>query len=218
MQRRFANRRTAGRQLVRRLSKYRDAKDAIVIALPRGGVVLAFEIATALHLPLDLCIVRKLGVPSQPELAMGAIALGGVEVLHGDLIAALGIRQDEIDREVTLERAELNRRERSYRAGRPWPDLEGKTAIVVDDGIATGATAEAAVQALRLKGVQRVVIAVGVAAPSAITRLCLEADEVICVLEPPNLSSIGEWFEDFTQVTDHEVRSLLARCWKQGEP
>lgn len=213
MEGRFRDRQDAGQQLARMLAKFDHAGDTIVIALPRGGVVVAFEIAAALHLPLDVCIVRKLGVPWQPELAMGAIAMGGVEVIHWDLITALGIRQQEIDQEVALERIELNRREKGYRGDRPWPGLIGKTAIVVDDGIATGATAVAAIRALRLQGVKRVVIAAGVAAPSSLGRLSPEADEVVSVIEPARLSSIGEWFEDFTQVTDAEVQTLLTQSW-----
>ncbi len=209
----FRDRRQAGEQLARLLAKFKRAVNTLVIALPRGGVPVASEVAQALHLPLDICLVRKLGVPWHPELAMGAIAMGGVKVLNWELIGDLGIPATETDREVALERIELDRREKAYRGDRPWPALLDKIVIVVDDGIATGATVAAAIEALRLLGVKQVVIAVGVAARSARARLLRAADEVVCVLEPPQLSSIGEWFEDFSQVTDEEVRNLLSRSW-----
>lgn len=207
----FRDRRQAGQALARLLARFHRAANTIVMALPRGGVPVAAEIAQALQLPLDICLVRKLGVPWQPELAMGAVATGGVKVLNGELIGDLAIPQADIDREVALERIELDRREKAYRGDQPRPDLRDKTVILVDDGIATGATAAAAIEASRLLGAKHVVIAVGVAAKSSLARLLGTADEVVCVLEPQHLSSIGEWFEDFSQVTDAEVRRLLSR-------
>ena len=211
LRRPFRNRHDAGKMLARVLAKYAWPPGTMVLALPRGGVTVAFEIAAVLHLPLDVCVVRKLGVPWQPELAMGAIAGGGVAVIHEDVISDLGISQQEIEREVAWEQKELERREKAYREGRPPLNLEGKTVIVVDDGIATGATAEAAVKVLRRQGASRIVVAAAVASPSTVQSLSREADEVVCVLEPESLSSIGEWFDDFEQVSDEEVRSLLAR-------
>ena len=212
MERIFEDRRDAGRQLAVLLGKYRDREDCIVAALPRGGVVVGFEIAQALHLPLDVCVVRKLGVPFQPELAMGAVAMGGVKVLQREVIAHLGITNEEIEREAALELEELSRRERAYRGDRPMPALAGKTVLLVDDGIATGATAEAATEALRRLGASRVVIAAGVASRQAIEQLSRHADEVVPVLAPGVLYSIGEWYEDFAQTSDEEVISLLRRA------
>lgn len=211
MSRPLRDRRDAGQLLAKLLARYEGASDAIVMALPRGGVTVGAEVAAALLLPLDVCIVRKLGVPWQPELAMGAIAAGGIEVLHRDLVARLGIAQADIEREVALERRELDRREKAYRGERPFPDLTGKTVIVVDDGIATGATAGAALRAIRKGGASRIVLAVGVAPPAAVRRLAREADEVVAVIQPESLVAIGQWFDDFQQVTDEEVRELLQR-------
>ena len=208
----FADRRDAGRRLAAKLGKYRGREDCIVIALPRGGVVVGFEVAKALGLPLDVCIVRKLGAPYQPELAMGAVAMGGVTVLHPDVISELGITDEEVKHEAGLETAELRRRERAYRGDRPMPPLSGKTILLVDDGIATGATAEAAIEALRRLGARHLVIAVGVAAPDTLARLSRSADGAVAVLKPFELSSIGEWYEDFTQTSDMEVVELLGRA------
>ncbi|HZO53480.1 MAG TPA: phosphoribosyltransferase [Bryobacteraceae bacterium] len=212
MERIFTNRRDAGRRLAILLGKYRGREDCIVVALPRGGVVVGFEIAQALDLPMDVCVVRKLGVPFRPELAMGAVAMGGVTVLHRNIIAHLGITNQELERETALELAELRRRERAYRGDRPTPGLAGKTVLLVDDGIATGATAEAAMEALRRLGARRVVIAVGVASREAVAQLSRHADEVVPVLAPAALSSIGEWYEDFAQTSDEEVITLLRRA------
>jgi putative phosphoribosyl transferase len=181
----------------------------MVIALPRGGVVVGLEVARALDLPLDICVVRKLGVPFQPELAMGAVAMGGVTVLHRDVMEKLGITRQELDRETAYQLAELERRERAYRGERPMPPLAGKTVLLVDDGIATGATAEAAMEALRRLGVTHLVVAAGVAPPDTIRRLSRSADEVVAVLRPAELSSIGEWYENFEQTSDAEVIHLL---------
>jgi putative phosphoribosyl transferase len=211
MIRSFRDRAHAGQLLAQRLARYRDASDTTIMALPRGGVVVAAEIASALHLPMDVCIVRKLGVPWQPELAMGAIAAGGVEVLHRDVISDLGVSMEDIDRELAAEREELERREHAYRGKRPFPRLAGKTVIVVDDGIATGATAEAAMKALRQGGAKRIVLAVGVAPPSTVMRLAREADEVVAAIEPESMMAISQWFDSFEQVTDDQVKALLAQ-------
>lgn len=222
METRFRDRKHAGQLLAKKLAGFRKAKDTLVLALPRGGVVLAFEIAEELELPLDVCIVRKLGVPWQPELAMGAVASGGVVVLHHATIAELGVPKAAVDRELADEQNELERREMEYRGHRPLPDLSGKTVILVDDGIATGATVEAAIEALHQQQVRRIVLAVGVAPPSTMRRLAAMAGEAVAVMEIEWMGSIGEWFEDFTQVTDSEVRDLLDRSsrlqQKQQQP
>lgn len=206
---RFQDRREAGQLLAARLEEYRACPDCLLLGLPRGGVVVAAEISRALGVPMDVCLVRKLGVPFQPELAMGAVAFGGVVVLHQDLIDAYGITAGEVDRITAREREELMRREHLYRAGRPPLDLYGKTVILVDDGIATGATVEAAISAMRQLRAGRVVVAAAVAAASTARRLARIADQVVCVLTPEDLCSIGEWYDDFDQVTDGEVLSLL---------
>ena len=209
MIRTFQDRREAGRRLAGLLGKYRGRPDCIVIALPRGGVVVGYEVAQALGLPLDICVVRKLGLPFQPELAMGAVAMGGVTILHEDAISDLGITDQELKGEVAFELEELERREHAYRGGRPMPSLKSKTVLLVDDGIATGATAEAAIEALKRSGASRIVVAVGVAPPDTIDRLCRVTDDVVSVLVPADLSSVGAWFEDFKQTTDDEVVELL---------
>lgn len=206
---RFQDRREAGRLLAARLEEYRGCPDCLLLGLPRGGVVVAAEIARALGLPMDVCLVRKLGAPFQPELAMGAVAFGGVVVLHQDLIDGWGIPAAAVDRAIAREREELQRREALYRAGRPPLDLCGKTVILVDDGVATGATVEAAISAMRQLRAGRVVVAAAVAAAATARRLARIADQVVCVLMPEDLCAIGEWYEDFDQVTDGEVLSLL---------
>lgn len=203
------DRREAGRLLAGLLGKYRRRAGCIVLGLPRGGVVVGCELALLLELPLDVCVVRKLGVPLQPELAMGAVALGGVCVLREDVISDLGISQEEIDREIRLELVELARRERTYRGDRPAPSLSGKTVLLTDDGIATGATIEAAISAVRRQGAGHIVVAAGVAPPETMSRLARLAGEAVAVKTPRRLSSIGEWFEDFTQTTDEQVRECL---------
>lgn len=210
------DRRDAGQRLAKLLRKYQGRPDCMVIALPRGGVPVGFEVAQALGLPLDICVVRKLGVPFQPELAMGAVAMGGVTVLHQDVISDLDITEHEVQQEAASELEELRRREQVYRGNRPMPALEGKTVLLVDDGIATGATAEAAMEALRRLGVKHLVVAAGVAPPDTIARLSRNADEVVSVLMPATLSSIGEWYEDFRQTTDTEVVDLLRLASKKA--
>ena len=200
----FRDRSDAGQALAGRLGRWRRAADAIVLGLPRGGVPVAYEIAAALELPLDVLVVRKLGVPWQPELAMGAIASGGAMVLNDDVIRIAGGRE-------RVDLAAVERRERDFRHDRPPLEVAGRTAIVVDDGLATGATMEAAVGALRQLGAARVVVAVPVAAPESKARVEALADEVVCLETPPWFSAVGQWYEDFSQTADAEVRDLLAR-------
>lgn len=208
----FRDRCDAGQALAARLGRWRDAPDAIVLGLPRGGVPVAFEIASALRLPLDVLVVRKLGVPWQPELAMGAIASGGAVVLNDEVLATVGGR-DRVELEAVerRERTEVERREREFRRDRPPLDVQGRTAIVVDDGLATGATMEAAVRALRQIGAARVVVAVPVAAEESRARIERLADEVVCLETPAWFSAVGQWYEDFSQTPDAEVCELLAR-------
>lgn len=215
------DRRHAGQILAAKLREFDHAADTIVMALPRGGVPVAFEIAQALNLPLDVCVVRKLGVPVNPELAMGAVASGGVLVINHEITDDYGVPQSAIAREIAFEREEVENREREYRGHQPQLDLTGKTVIVVDDGIATGSTMDAAIRALRLRKAGRVIVAVGVAPRSTVSRLSQSAD-VITAANPVALSSVGEWFEDFRQVQGAEVRALLeqanAAFRQTGEP
>jgi predicted phosphoribosyltransferase len=205
----FHDRFEAGRVLATRLSAYADRPDAIVLGLPRGGVAVAYEVARALHLPLDVFIVRKLGVPGQEELAMGAIASGGVRVLNHAVIRALGLSQAQIEEVIRREEQELRRREEQFRGNRPPPDLKGKTVILVDDGLATGATMWAAITAVRQQQPAKIVMAVPVADPSGCESFRQIADEVVCAITAEPLHAIGLWYQDFPQMTDDEVRSLL---------
>jgi len=206
---RFRNRAEAGRRLAAELAAYGGRVDVVVLGLPRGGVPVAVEVARALHAALDVFVVRKLGAPGHPELAMGAIASGGVRVLSRDIIDELGIRAPAIDAVTARERIELERRDRLYRGGRQLPDLRDRTVIVVDDGLATGATMEAAVQALRLCGPARVVVGTPVGAAEACQRLRRVADEVVCTQTPEPFRAVGLWYEQFEPTTDAEVISLL---------
>lgn len=203
------DRQAAGRILADSLTKYKRRHDAIVLALPRGGVLVAVELAHQLGLPLDICVVRKLGVPGQPELAMGAIAPGGIVVLNQDLIRSCGITELEVERELGEERAVLRAREDRYRHDRPPLVLSGKIVILVDDGIATGATVEAALLSIREQKPARLILATGVASRHALRRLTPLVDEVSCALTPEPLYSISEWYEDFRQVEDAEVIDAL---------
>ena len=205
----FHDRRDAGRRLAAELRPYADRQDIIVLALPRGGVPVAFEIADALHVPLEVFVVRKIGVPGQEELAMGALASGGVRVLDEELIRMLRVSADDVQRVIGWEEAELERRERQYRGARPFPDLHGKTVILVDDGLATGATMRAAVLALRKEGPASVVVAVPVAAPETCKAFQTIADEIVCAETPEPFIAVGLWYEDFSQTTDEEVHDLL---------
>jgi putative phosphoribosyl transferase len=208
----YLDRSDAGRRLAAALKKYQGAAGTIVLALPRGGVPVGYEVATALDLPLDVLIVRKLGLPSQPELAMGAVASGGATVLNEDVLRYLPEGDDAVERVKARELVELSRREQLYRGRRPPLSLRGMTGIVVDDGLATGATMEAAVRALRSLAAGRVVVAVPVASSEARERIAAVADEVVCLQTPEYFSAVGQWYERFDQTEDEEVRELLARC------
>jgi putative phosphoribosyl transferase len=208
----FANRREAGRILASLLMKYADRDDVLVLALPRGGVPVGFEVAQALRTPLDVFIVRKLGVPGHDELAMGAIATGGVRVLNDDVVISLELESDVIDAVAAREGKELARRERLYRGARPAPDVHGRTVILIDDGLATGSTMRAAVAALRKQTPARIVVAVPVAAPETCEEFTTEVDEVVCAATPRMFNGVGRWYEDFSQTTDEEVHELLAQA------
>jgi putative phosphoribosyl transferase len=212
MQRVFADRADGGRALATALESRRGAADTIVLGLPRGGVPVAYEIAAALGLPLDVLVVRKLGLPWQPELAMGAIASGGALVLNDEVVRHLGGRDDAFEAVRRREQAELERRERDYRGERPPLDMRKRIGILVDDGLATGATMEAAVRALQALGARRVVVAVPVASPDARDRIAAVADEVVCLATPMLFSAVGQWYRDFGQTSDDEVRDLLSRA------
>ncbi len=212
----FKNRRDAGSKLASKLQHYKNKNDVIVLALPRGGVPVAFEIAMALHVPLDVFIIRKLGVPGQEELAMGAIASGGVVVINQAIVEYLGISNPAIQSTLLREAAELARREDSYRRGRSSLELEGKQIILVDDGLATGASMKAAVKAVRKANPMKVVVAVPVAAPEIAAEMEDLVDEIDCFATPDSFVSVGSWYQDFTQTTDEEVRFLLdqaAKLW-----
>lgn len=212
----FRDRREAGRFLARHLMHYADQPDVLVLALPRGGVPVAYEVARALHAPFDVFLVRKLGLPGHEELAMGAIASGGVRVLNDDVVRALGISEDVIATVAAEELAELERRERAYRGHRPAPDVRGKTVILIDDGLATGSTMRAAVAALRQQGPARIVVAVPVGAPETCAEFQAEADEAICARTPDPFYAVGLWYRDFSQTTDEEVRDLLDQAAAQA--
>jgi len=211
----FKDRRDAGIQLAHELQRVAEASDVVVLALPRGGVPIGYEIATRLGVPLDVLIVRKLGVPQHPELAMGAIASGGVELLNRELVDRLRIGEDEIEDVVHAERRELARREQLYRGVRGTYDVSRRTALLVDDGLATGSTMVAAVAAVRARDPARVVVAVPVAAPQACEMLRAHADDVICLLTPQHLYAVSTWYEDFGQTSDEEVRELLVAAERQ---
>jgi predicted phosphoribosyltransferase len=208
----YIDRTDAGRQLARELTAYRGRSDVLVLGLPRGGVPVAFEVAQALGAPLDVFVVRKLGVPGHEELAMGALASGGTRVLDSEVIAVTGVPEAVLE-EVTLRaRAEIERREQAYRGDRPPIDVAGKVAILVDDGLATGSTMRAAVRALRDRAAGQVVVAVPVASPDVCARFEPEVDEIICAQTPEPFYAVGLWYDEFTQVSDDEVRELLDRA------
>lgn len=204
----FQNRREAGRLLARKLRHY-SGREAVVLGLPRGGVVVAFEVAEALRLPLDVLIVRKLGVPGHKELAMGAIASGGVRVVDERIVQDLGIEPADIEYAVRLESEEIRRREMLYRGDRAPLEVKGKTVILVDDGLATGSTMMAAVRAIRRSGPRHITVAVPVGAPSTCAAFKSEADEVICAETPPDFQAVGLWYLEFGQTSDEEVKDLL---------
>ena len=212
----FLNREQAGRALAVELSGYADRHDTIVLALPRGGVPIGYEVARALRAPLDVFLVRKLGVPGHEELAMGAVATGGVLVLNHEVVRRLRIPESVIGTAAERESEELGRREWSYRGARPPPDVTGRIAILVDDGLATGSTMLAAVRALRPQGPGRIVVGAPVAAPDTCELLRADADEVVCLVTPDPVPAVGLWYEDFTQTTDEEVRELLRSPGSSG--
>ncbi|HEX9606273.1 MAG TPA: phosphoribosyltransferase [Gemmatimonadaceae bacterium] len=207
----FLDRYDAGRRLAEALSSYAGQPDLLILALPRGGVPVAYEMARALHAPLDVFLVRKLGFPGHPELAMGAIATGGVRILDRQLIRMYGVPAEEIERVTAAERREMERRERLYRDGRPPPDVSGRTVILVDDGLATGSSMRAAVEALREEGAKKIVVAVPVAARDTCAAMKDEVDEIVCALTPEPFRAVGIWYADFSETTDDEVRELLSR-------
>jgi putative phosphoribosyl transferase len=209
---RFKDRRAAGRGLARALLGYADHEGVIVLGLPRGGVPVAYEVATKLNAPLDVFLVRKLGVPGQEELAMGAIASGGIRVLNRDVVALAGLTDEIIDAVAAREEREMERRERLYRGGRPPLPLAERTVIIIDDGLATGASMRAAVRAVRSWRPARTVVAVPTAPPDTCESLAREADEVVCLLKPYRFGSVGTWYEDFSQTTDEEVQRLLQQA------
>jgi predicted phosphoribosyltransferase len=207
----FHDRRDAGRTLARIVAKTRDLHDGIVLGLPRGGVPVAYEVACQMNLPLDVFIVRKLGVPGEEELAMGAVASGGTVVVNPSIVHHLGISPEVVQAAIQREEIEIERRERTYRDGHPPMRFEDRTAILVDDGLATGASMLAAARALRPR-VERVIVAVPIAAQSTCNELRSEVDEVICLNTPEHFFAVGAFYRDFAQTTDEEVRSLLSKA------
>ena len=218
MIRRFRNRAEAGRLLARLLMPYAGRADVLILALPRGGVPVAFEVARMLGAPLDILVVRKLGLPDQEELAMGAIAAGGVRVLNDEVVDALRVPDDIIDRVTASEQAELERRERVYRGDRPAPVLRDQTVMLVDDGLATGTTMRAAIAAVRAQRPAQLVVAIPVAAAESLAALRPLVDALICVTAPEPFYALGLWYEDFAPTTDAEVYALLARAAPLNAP
>ena len=208
----FRDRVEAGRLLAEKLAGYANQPGVLVLGLPRGGVPVAAEVAGKLHAPLDVFVVRKLGVPGHEELAMGAIATGGIRVLNADVVASLGIPDDVIGAVAADEQRELMRREHAYREGLPAPEVQGKTVIVVDDGIATGATMLAAVGALRKLNAGRIVVGAPTVAATTIFEIEKAVDEIVAVMVPEDFRGVGQWYEDFSQTTDEEVRQILAQA------
>ncbi|MDW7773891.1 MAG: phosphoribosyltransferase [Desulfobulbaceae bacterium] len=210
----IADRETAGRILAQALQVYAGREDILILALPRGGVPVALEISTLLGAPLDLMLVRKLGAPGQEELAMGALATGGVQVLNREIVAALHVNEEAVRKTSEREYIELERRQKTYRGDRPLPVIENRIVILVDDGIATGATMKAAIKALRQQEPARIVVAVPVAPVDTVEELKHLADEVIAIYTPEPFIAIGRWYSDFSQLSDEEVRSALDKAWR----
>jgi putative phosphoribosyl transferase len=208
---RLRNRTEAGQMLASLLTDYANRPDVLVLGLPRGGVPVAFEVAKALNVPLDICLVRKLGVPGHKELAMGAIASGGIRVLNYDVVSWLGISSNTIDEVAAKEQRELERRDRVYRGDRPQSDVSNRTIILVDDGIATGSTMRAAIAILQQQQPEQIVVAVPVAPAQTCKELKSEVDKVVCLMTPEPFYAIGLWYENFEQTTDEEVRELLSK-------
>jgi putative phosphoribosyl transferase len=207
----FKNRADAGRKLAARLMRYANRDDVLVLALPRGGVPVAYEVAKELKAPLDVFLVRKLGVPGHEELAMGAIAAGGMRFINHELVNYLGIPDEVIDAIAAVEQRELERRAVTYRNDRPQPEVTDRIVILIDDGLATGATMRAAVASLRLQKPRRIVVAVPVSSPETCDEFRSEVDEIVCVVTPPHFQGVGLWYDDFSQTSDEEVRDLLKR-------
>lgn len=214
----FKDRTAAGQVLAKELAAYANRSGVLVLALPRGGVPVAFEVAKALNAPLDVFLVRKLGVPGQEELAMGALASGGVRVLNDEVVAGLGLSETIINKVAEKEQQELERREHLYRDDRPVPDLHGRTVILVDDGIATGATMRAALRALRQQQPAQLVVGVPVSSPETCQEFQTEVDDIVCAMTPRPFHSVGLWYDDFSQTTDDEVRDLLHRAANNQQP
>ena len=213
----YRDRYEAGRELATKLTAYAHRQDVLVLALPRGGVPVGYEVAKALQAPLDVFVVRKLGVPGHEELAMGAIATGGIGVIDEEVVHMLHIPKEVIDAVAAKEQRELERREHLYRDGRPPPDVRDYTVILIDDGLATGATMRAAIKALQQQHPARIVVAVPVAAPQTCEELSTQVDEIICAKTPEPFYGVGYWYEDFSQTTDEEVHALLAQA-EQEKP
>lgn len=205
----FKDRRDAGKTLARELSRYAQCTDVLILALPRGGVPVAYEVALAVNAPLDVFIVRKLGLPGREELAIGAIASGGIRVLNEDVVGLLNVPEDVINFVTHRELRELKRREQIYRGERPAPEVHDRTVILIDDGLATGASMRAAVAGLRVQRPARIVVAVPTASPEACEDLRPEVDELVCTMSPEPFYGVGRWYEDFRQTKDEEVRALL---------
>ena len=208
----FKNRADAGKKLAAKLTRYADREDVLVLALPRGGVPVAYEVAKELKAPLDVFLVRKLGVPGHEELAMGAIASGGVRVVNEELVNYLGIPHEVIDGIAAVEQRELERRAVAYRDDRPPPDVKDRIVILIDDGLATGSTMRAAAASLRLQKPRRIVVAVPVSSPETCDEFRREVDEIVCAVTPQHFQGVGLWYDDFSQTSDEEVRELLKRA------
>ena len=206
----FLDRTDAGQVLARGLQQYKNQPDVLILGLPRGGVPVAYEVARELNAPLDVFVVRKLGVPGHEELGMGAIATGGVRILHEGIVREVGISPETIEAVSAREQAELERRERLYRGDRPAPTIKGRTVVIIDDGLATGSTMKAAIQAVRQQDPRRLIVAVPTAPSETCEQLKGSADEVVCPLTPDPFFAVGGSYADFTQITDEEVRELIA--------
>jgi putative phosphoribosyl transferase len=211
----YKNRSQAGRELAEALQPYANRPDVLILALPRGGVPVAYEVAKALNIPLDLMLVRKLGLPGHEELAVGAIATGGIRVLNTEVIEGMAISEAQIERIAAAELQELRRREKAYRGERPNAEVQGHGVILIDDGLATGATMQAAIAAIRQQRPAEILVAVPVAPKDTVALLRDQADAVICPATPEPFLGVGRWYEDFTQITDAEVRDLLGRLWQE---
>jgi len=211
----FSNRGDAGVQLAKRLKQYKDAKEALVLALPRGGAVTGYEVASALSIPLDVLIVRKIGFPGEPELAIGAVSETGAVVLNKEIISAYGVSEEYIKNEISKQKEEISRRVRVYRGGKNIRELENKIILLVDDGVATGATMKAAIETLKKEKIKKLVVALPVAPPETAEELKEMADEFICIETPYTFIAIGVHYQDFTQVTDSEVEEILGKSLRR---